>query len=366
MKCIILLLFLCMGGSLLAQPSAPNEKAKTFYDKFLKIVEDIKKKDAENADNETVVLKMLADNAKQQIGHIQKRDPGYNIAPLMAMIQPYIDAQQAAVETHNNRIAAAVFHTTDEGCSGLFKANTTTEFRQTGKLDQDIITHIAQLDAYRQKLNNIVAQHMDGVEHCKPFISDRVVTGKEAAAKTLALMQKMYDSREVKAVYRELAGEEAFWGAALKLYPDVPGLADLHKTLLGLMAADGGLEGWLSKAAARKAERLKNTFMPKAVQVNTALEAEFREAFLAEGWNETIVKINLLSREWNIVRNSLTGVIICRTQTAAIVAKQKNGNCIMYDFTIRQSHTGSGYSGVSSRYAHGVLADEFLCENAAK
>ena len=32
--------------------------------------------------------------------------------------------------------------------------------------------------------------------------------------------------------------------------------------------------------------------MPKAAVVNAGLEAEFKEAFLAEGWNETIVKIN--------------------------------------------------------------------------
>ena len=85
---------------------------------------------------------------------------------------------------------------------------------------------------------------------------------------------------------------------------------------------------------------------------------------MAEGWGETIVKIHLLSRDWSIVRNSLTGAIICRIQTAAIVAKKKDGSCILYDYTIRQAFTGSGYSGTSSRHAHGVLAAEFLCENA--
>ena len=109
-----------------------------------------------------------------------------------------------------------------------------------------------------------------------------------------------------------------------------------------------------------------NTFMPKAAVVNAGLEAEFKEAFLAEGWNETIVKINILTREWEIVRNSLTGAIICRTQSAAIVAKPKSGLCVMYNFTIKQQYTGSGYSGVSSRYSHGIMADEFLCENAGK
>lgn len=366
MKFKLLLLSTLCCCSLYSQPAAPNERAKVFYDKFLKIVEDIKKKDAENASNEVVVLKMLADNAKQQLGHIQKRDPEFNIAPLLAMIQPYIDAHQLAVKDNNDRIAALGFHTTDEGCYGLFMANTTSEFRSSGNLEEDLKVHVKQLEAYQKKLENILTNHMQGVEECKDFIRQRVETGRKAAEKSKVSMQTLSDHRAVKYLYREVAGEEAYWGAALKLYPDVPGLAALHTMLREILVADGGFEGWLNKAAARKAEKLKNTFMPKAVQVNAALESEFREAFLAEGWNETVIKINILSRDWNIVRNSLTGVIICRTQTAAIVAKQKAGNCVMYDYTIKQQYTGSGYSGVSSRYAHGVLADEFLCENAAK
>lgn len=71
--------------------------------------------------------------------------------------------------------------------------------------------------------------------------------------------------------------------------------------------------------------------MPKAVVINAALEAEFKEAFINEGWNETIIKINITNREWDIIRHAVSGAIICRTQSATIVAKQ-NGNCILYDF----------------------------------
>lgn len=307
-----------------AQPAAPNEKAKTFYDKFLKILDDIRKKDAENADNEKVVLKMMADNAMTQIGHIQKRDPGYDVSGLVAMVKPYIEAHAAEVDKRNDQLRASIWHSTDEGCYGLFMANTTTEYRTTGgPAAEDEQKHMAQLDAYRKRLNNILQSHMDGIDHCKKYITDRVETGQKNAARLRQDIGKADDAQVVRSLYRDIAGEEAYWSAARQLYPDISGLPALSAELQQLLAGNGGLAGYLSQAASRKAERLKNLRMPAAVQVNPALDAEFREAFLAEGWGESIVGIRLLSREWAIVRNSLTGAIICRTQTAAIAAKRR-------------------------------------------
>ncbi len=366
MKCIVLFLLSFFSYTAYSQTTMPNERGKIFYDKFLKIVEDIKKKDAENLPNEVSVLRILADNAMTQLEYLKKRDPGYNIAPLEAMVKPYIEAKIAAVEAHNKKIDDAGWHASDQGCYGLFMANTTTEMRGKGDLEEDIKAHQLQLQAYQQKLDNILANHMNGVEHCKSFIESRIGLARTAVEKSRNQLEKLIQPKAVHYLYREILGEEAFWNAARKLYPDLTAAAEVHTMIKNLLASDGGLEGWLSKAAAKKEEKLRNTFMPKPVVVNASLEAEFKEAFLAEGWNETIVKINILTREWEIVRNSLTGAIICRTQSAAIVAKPKSGLCVMYNFTIKQQYTGSGYSGVSSRYSHGIMADEFLCENAGK
>lgn len=365
MKTILILFLLLTGLDMLAQPVAPSEKAKTFYDKFLKIVDDIRKKDAENTENEKVILKIMADNAMTQIGHIQKRDPAYNVAGLIAMVKPYIDAHTAAVDERNDQLRASVWHTTDQGCSGLFMANTTTEFRTTGgPLGDDERNHKALLDAYDKKLKNILQSHMDGVDHCRKFITDRIETGMKNAIRMQEAMARAEDEIVVRTLYRDITGEEAYWNAALQLYPDLKEISVLQGKLKQMLLANGGLPGLLLQAASRKMERLRNTLMPAAIQLDPALDAEFKEAFMAEGWGETIVKIHLLSRDWSIVRNSLTGAIICRIQTAAIVAKKKDGSCILYDYTIRQAFTGSGYSGTSSRHAHGVLAAEFLCENA--
>ncbi len=384
MKTISLLLALFSCSLLMAQP-ADNAKLKPFIDKFYQYIDEIKKIESEavkpqfvsttkntEANSEasaggdviTRKLKIIADNAKRQIEHIKKRDPGYDVSKMEALIQPYFDAQQALVDANNKRMKASIFHDSDDGCYGLFKKNTTTEFRQTGNVEEDTKTHIAQLEAYNKLLENILKNHMAGVDACHDYIKTRTDDAKQRLAELIRKMEIIDAEIGVKQLYRELLGEKAYWKAAMQLYPDINGAAEVHTAIQKQIQSIGGLDGLLAKAKARKMERLKNTFMPKAIVVNAALEAEFKEAFLAEGWGETIIKINIQTREWSVVRNSLTGTILYRTQSAAIVAKQKSGNCVMYDYTIKQQHSGSGYSSVSSRSSHGVLADEFLCENA--
>lgn len=351
----------------LAQPG-DNPRIKPFLDKFNKSMEEIRKVEASGQENKTVACKIHADNAMTAIGHIKKRDPNYDVASLEAMVKPYIDAQSAAVEARNNSIKASGFHagTSPYSCYSLFSANLTTEFRPTGgNLDEDIKNHIALLKTYEERVEVLLRDHKDGVETCLPHLRNST----DAARERIAKYKKVIETEEiqsVKSAYRELVGEQTYWNAARRIYPAFTDAATVYQQATDGLTAVGNMEQVMAKANERKKEKMKNTFMPKAVVTNAALEAEFKEAFANEGWGETIVKINLLSRDWTILRNSITGVITGRIQTAAIVAKQKTGNCILYDYTIQQAYTGSGYSSTSRRHAHGVLAAEFLCENVSK
>jgi len=365
MKSVFLLLLLFTNAIVNAQTTPPNERAKTFYDKFLKIVEDIKKKDAENADNETVVLKMLADNAMQQVEHIKKRDPKYDVKQLEAIVQPYIGAQKAAIQAHNDKVSAKIKQSdpSGDGCGSLFMATTTVEVRNEGNIEEDIRKHIQQIQVYNEKLNRILSTNMAGVEACEDYLRSTAASEKTQIQRFFKDAQSEH-ANSVKTAYRELVGREAYWNAAQKIYPKMIEASEVYKTAKDALALLGSMDDAVAKANKKRQERLKNLFMPKAVVVNAALEAEFKEAFANEGWGEMIIKIHILTREWETLRNSLTSAIIGRTQSAAIVAKQKQGNCILYLFTIKQQYTGIGYSNLSSRYSHSVVENEFLCENA--
>jgi hypothetical protein len=107
---------------------------------------------------------------------------------------------------------------------------------------------------------------------------------------------------------------------------------------------------------------LDRVTVPAAVRRDAATETLFKNAFNATGWNETILKINLLDTDWHIERNSLTGLITGRYQTAAITAKNSNGDCILYTFSILQEYNGSGYQSTAKRYGHN--ASYMSCDKA--
>jgi hypothetical protein len=356
---VFLFSFIAMGQN------TDNPRVKPFLDKFYKAVEDIKKTEASDNPNKVRACKIYADIAMTQIGYIKKRDPGYDVAPLEALVMPYREAAVQAVQAHNENINNKVKQADKDGdgCASLFMGSTTVEMRGSGDLEADIASHIEQLKKYKEKTERLLAGNRAGVEVCEDYISSTVAQGKKGLQRLIKETQAEY-AKPVKFAYRELVGLEAYWDAARRIYPNIKEAADLQQQIQQALTSLGTMEQAAAKADARRRERLKNTFMPKAVVTNAALDAEFKEAFVNEGWNESIIKIHILSREWDIIRNELTGAIICRTQAAAIVAKQKNGNCILYSYTIKQQYNGSGYSTVSSRYSHGVIEDEFYCENA--
>jgi hypothetical protein len=301
----------------------------------------------------------------QQVEHIKKRDASYDVKPLQAAVQPYVDAHKAVVKEHNDNVFAKGKQSdpSGDGCASVFMATTTVEMRNAGNIEEDVKRHIEQIKPYNEKVNKILSNNMQGVEVCEDYLRNTVATDKVQVQKFLKETQSEHKN-SVMTAYRELVGREAYWNAAQKIYPKMSEAAEVYKTAKEALASLGSMDDAVAKANKKRQERLKNTFMPKAVVVNAVLEAEFKEAFTNEGWGEIIIKINILTREWETLRNSLTGAIIGRTQSAAIVAKQKKGNCILYNFTIKQQYTGNGYGSVSSRYSHGVIEDEFVCENA--
>lgn len=366
MKKFILVLTIFISVNSFAQTSnSYTGKAKTFVDNFWKLADDIKKTGTEGSNGKTPGFKILLDRAKVQLRYVKTKDPAYDVAAMEQFLKPYEDGVAAVFKERNDAFDGKTRHSNKngDGCAGIFMSDNDVAMPATGNEEADIASHIKQLDEYNEKVKKVLAGSMAGAEVCEDYLKSMSVPAKKRIDDYLKEMQKEFVIN-VKIAYRRLVGDESYWLAAHKVYPNMQEAADVYKKAKEALAAVGTMEEVAAKAFKKRQDRLKNTFMPKAVVVNTVLEAEFKEAFVNEGWNETIIKINITSREWNIIRHAVSGAIICRAQSAAIVAKQKNGNCILYDFTIKQQYTGSGYSSISSRYTHDVYETEFFCENA--
>ncbi|MDO7877306.1 hypothetical protein Q5H93_21355 [Hymenobacter sp. ASUV-10] len=98
--------------------------------------------------------------------------------------------------------------------------------------------------------------------------------------------------------------------------------------------------------------------MPAAGMKDPKLEATVMQTFKAKGWPEKPSSVRITSKEWNIVRNELTGAITKRTLVAAISSTLPNGTCRYQNFLFSQAYNGAGYQ--QSMFLEGAGSDQVI------
>jgi len=306
-------------------------------------------------------------NIESGIKSLKKINPGYNTVEFEEAVKEYSAIVERKKKERDDRLDALSSSNdkNGDGLAGLFMGDRGVQWIGTGNFESDLKEHIEYVKTFNEKVDRLIASNPDISTSLENYIRNAAEGEK---GKLMRFMKGAVTDRKEAVVYnyREIVGLEAYWKAAKRVFTRVAEAAAMHKMISDSLTSLGSMDEVITRAAKKREERLKNTFVPKPLLSNAVIEAEFREAFANEGWGETLLKVSLQSRDWDIVRNNLTGAIICRTQSAYIAAKQKAGNCILYSFTIKQQFNGSSYSSVSSRYSHGVIENEFLCENVNK
>jgi len=77
------------------------------------------------------------------------------------------------------------------------------------------------------------------------------------------------------------------------------------------------------------------------------------------GWSETFTKVKIKSEGWNIIRNSVSGIIVGRSIDAYVYAVWPDGHCTYQIFGFSQSHDGTKY--MDNTYFQGV-GDQEDCD----
>lgn len=339
--------------------TAESSPAKSFIASFWKAIDKLK---AASAGQQYNLYYSNISSAETNLRNIKMRDASYNTQPLEAELEKYKTEQQANNDQRQNSRDLA--SNTVRFMSDLFKLDQ-TGYLASGNMEADIPKHQEKLQAFSDKVTQFLASNPDQAR-----IKDwegHATQDAGAVPEKVAEYEKSINENTSKwglTTHRELVGMEIYWSAVVKIFPNLPLPSTALQSVKAALSRLGTEAQMLAKFNKNEAEKMKNTKMPVAVTVNPALEAEFKKAFAETGWGESIVKINLLTRDWNTLYHNITGNIIGRAQEAAIAAKQKDGNCILYSFSIVQEYTGAGKYGASKRYSHGVIADKFLCENA--
>jgi hypothetical protein len=322
-----------------------NEKdssspAKSYIKKFWEYVEKM-----EAAPSDLNILGTNSRAAGTAISNIQTKDKSYDVAPLEAELAKW---QQAYNNLKNGGQAQR------SASTGLVSLLDLLYNVETNVAQQEIDSKLLEIEQYKAKTAELVALNINPTDKVNAAIINNVKPRVEVDLKTIdenvklweTNMNMMVDERPTRAYYHMIQFEHAHWDALRKgPFAERAQLEAGYQKVTDMVNRIGSLETVIAKGKAKGAELLKNTKMPPALLQNVETERLFRQAFEDAGWKETIVKINLLDRDWKAIRNEYTGVVEARTQRAAIAIKTKDGEFLLYNYlTIQQDYLGNAFS----------------------
>jgi hypothetical protein len=328
--------------------------AKSYIKKFWEYVAKM-----EAAPTDLNILGTNTRAAGTSISNIQTKDKSYDVAPLENELKKW---QQAYNDAKNGRGTQRV---ANNDLGSLLELLYDVE---TNVAQQEIESKLQEIEIYKTKL---VALNIDPTDKFNAAIINntlpRIKVDLQTIDKNVKLwednMNMIVDERPARAYFHMIQYEHAHWDALRKgPFAEKGQLEAGYQKVDGMVKRIGSLETVLAKGKAKAAELLKNTKMPPALVQNAELEKLFRQTFEDAGWDETIIKVHLLDRDWKAIRNEVTGVLEARTQRAAIASKDKTGVYTLYNyFTIQQDYLGNSFSTQAKIIYH--ESTEILPEN---
>ncbi len=79
------------------------------------------------------------------------------------------------------------------------------------------------------------------------------------------------------------------------------------------------------------------------VELNAKVLKAAQEHAAGKGWNEKFTRAKLVSKDWIIKRNEITGIVLARTVDAAVYAVWPDGHCSYQTFGFTQNFDGAKY-----------------------
>jgi hypothetical protein len=315
--------------------------AKSYIKKFWEYVEKM-----EAAPTDLNILGTNSRAAATAINNIKMKDKGYDVSPLEAELSKWQQSYEIARSGGETQRGAT------NDVAALFKLLYQVK---TNVAQQEIESKLQEIEIYKTKTAEMVALNLDPTDKFNAAIINnalpRIKVDLQTIDKNVKLwednMNMIVDERPARAYYAMIQYEHAHWDALRKgPFAEKAQLEADYQKVTEMVGRIGSLENVFARGKARAVELLKNTRMPAAIAKNEAIENVFRDAYKSmSGVTGTVVKVNLLDRDWQAFRNEITGVLEGRRMRAAIVAKMPSGKHMLYNnFLIHQDYLGTGYS----------------------
>jgi hypothetical protein len=163
-----------------------------------------------------------------------------------------------------------------------------------------------------------------------------------------------------KGSIQALKSELVFLKAVKKIFPETPGVDD------GISRIEEGLKQYpdnkslLALIKKNRDGEIADVYMPKAVTRNAEQEGWFKQYFTKNYPGYTIVSQALLTADWYVKKNDISGLPEYRQIGTAIGAKGPDGKCRIIKIDLYQDYMGGKFS--SSRFKE-FTVQEMACEN---
>jgi hypothetical protein len=358
MKTALFMFLFALSVPLIAQTDSTASPAKSSITGFWKQINKLKAMEASSGQFESS-LQMAA----TYLNNVKKQDPAWNVSK---MDEAYA-TQNARLKVANNKVAADKQARSDKSqLAGEIEDSLFRGIPYNGNQwhsDADSRDNKARRDQHYKNVAHFASMNPDTNDSQLKMTRQVLVRETSAASKELkdnANCIRTWGDSSAMGCYERLLALEAYWYGATTIFPGNATFRQTHAQIRDTVKAFGGTANVWAIISKNYKNRGSKVFMPAAVKTDPALEADFKRVFESQGWNETVLKINLLTSDWTIVRNPATGIITGREQAAAIAAKNKNGDCLLYTFVIVQEYDGSRYL-TSKRSSHNT--EWISCEN---
>jgi hypothetical protein len=352
--------------------------AKSFISTFWKQIEKMRSHTNEN--NKQVVYSNGIQAATQALNNTKMKDANYNTQKMEQALEEckatYNGLASGKQDLRDFRSATLdklsyFFNTaSDKSLAYNYDSKETDEekIERVRKNDEAIIKYKQEADMYANEKKDETYYNHQLTSILNIAKSYQAPDGKNKWPNGIQIpMHHYFDPESMHSLgsftlVQEVKHKEAWFYAANKIYPNQPTIQKGLEWCQKAVAAIGSTNDVLASIKADAKAYLSKVKLPTAKVKDAALEAEFKKNFMAQGWGETVVKVNIQSTDWVIDRNSLTGIIVARSKQAYIASTKPDGTCWITEFWLGQDYNGSGYGNFRNITANSFRS-QTNCDN---
>ncbi len=177
------------------------------------------------------------------------------------------------------------------------------------------------------------------------------------------------EESDFKATCNKILGIQAYWEAALQMFPEISECGEAVKKCSELTNKYGTVEKIKAISKANLVTEIKSRKLPTAIVKDAKLEQIFIDGFnkkYGPAYNAKAVKVVLTQDGWTTERHPITGIIVGRKRTGKIAYKttEGDGKCYLLsnNIYIYEEYIGGSFTNTQVTY-NGLGGDEMLCEN---